>query len=723
MQSFILAQDSKDVLYGLPPLPLTAEEQATSTKGTRGVTPALATFYFQRFFTLPYFSTPPLPLELPYIDTYGINPVAELPPQPEEKYKGLFDDDGNLISTNEENKEKNTGRTKQEEEELERIIKERISQLVKNQVHAAKTVIEPPVVKRDLSQETTISKTTDSDDDLLVPSTITPSPITPKLEATTISAETDNKKPVKNYNSAKEVLVLINEEDGKEKGAAVFDETSLKESLKLSEDRVKEEKPISASAPKDEDTSAVIIGKRVAGQHGFRALSGGPTRILEGLPTLGTNPESRSVAQQPRQPAFSKRRLRIHKNRQASQLSLLNAQKKAKELLAVQFDQQRTTIENLPPKARAVVIGKNAKRQGQRQGVIRTSSRSPRLRQTTPRPQPNGVQIRFTQAPQVRTTHIELPPLNLPKFGQKLATGIQQGQQVQGQRAQRWRTSTTASTRQKVNVPGKTRKPSENFRDIPPVPSEDIAIAQKNFVRIAPAVPTSAPVRQQQIQNQQQPQQFQQLQQFRQQQQFVPSTQFPPRPVVTTFPPPPRYHQIQLQADYREPVVQEYLKELEDYDWHLHYSEQNINNFRGPIRSGGVQQTQIQNGQQQNPTVNSDYDDFQIIERRNHFLDNPPQLHIDLPTTEPTPTYDLYTTQEAIVPFHNNVPTPPSTFVDQQGFGNQQGAQFGNQQGQYGPRPANNNAGPVGVTPHPYLNYLHNLLGFRGPHPLGHLFG
>uniref|UniRef100_A0A914DGG1 Uncharacterized protein n=1 Tax=Acrobeloides nanus TaxID=290746 RepID=A0A914DGG1_9BILA len=91
------------------------------------------------------------------------------------------------------------------------------------------------------------------------------------------------------------------------------------ESLKLSEDRVKEEKPISASAPKDEDTSAVIIGKRVAGQHGFRALSGGPTRTLEGLPTLGTNSESAGVAQQPRQPAFSKRRLRIHKNRQASQ--------------------------------------------------------------------------------------------------------------------------------------------------------------------------------------------------------------------------------------------------------------------------------------------------------------------------------------------------------------------------------------------------------------------
>lgn len=133
----------------------------------------------------------------------------------------------------------------------------------------------------------------------------------------------------------------------------------------------------------------------------------------------------------------------------------------------------------------------------------------------------------------------------------------------------------------KIFILGKTRKPSENFRDIPPVPSEDIAIAQKNFVRIAPTVPTSAPVRKQQIQNQQQPQQFQQfqqqpqqLQQFRQQQQFVPSTQFPPRPVVTTFPPPPRYHQIQLQADYREPVVKEYLKELEDYDWHLHYSEQ-----------------------------------------------------------------------------------------------------------------------------------------------------
>jgi hypothetical protein len=150
--------------------------------------------------------------------------------------------------------------------------------------------------------------------------------------------------------------------------------------------------------------------------------------------------------------------LRIHKNRQASPLSLLNAQKKAQELLAVQFDQQRTTIQNLPPKARAVITGKTAQRQQQRQGVTRASSRLLRTRQTTPRPQPNGVQIRFTQAPQVRTTHIELPPLNLPKFGQKLATGIQQGQQVQRQRVQPWRTSTTASTRQKVDVPGKGNK-------------------------------------------------------------------------------------------------------------------------------------------------------------------------------------------------------------------------------------------------------------------------
>lgn len=47
---------------------------------------------------------------------------------------------------------------------------------------------------------------------------------------------------------------------------------------------------------------------------------------------------------------------------------------------------------------------------------------------------------------------------------------------------------------------------------------------------------------------------------------------------------------------------------------------QNVNNFRGPARSSGVQQAQPQNGQQPNTDYLreiAEYDDLQAIERRN----------------------------------------------------------------------------------------------------------
>ena len=45
-----------------------------------------------------------------------------------------------------------------------------------------------------------------------------------------------------------------------------------------------------------------------------------------------------------------------------------------------------------------------------------------------------------------------------------------------------------------TNFLGKVQKPVGNFRDIPPVPQEDIVQVQKSFARVAPPLPTAAPL-------------------------------------------------------------------------------------------------------------------------------------------------------------------------------------------------------------------------------------
>lgn len=111
----------------------------------------------------------------------------------------------------------------------------------------------------------------------------------------------------------------------------------------------------------------------------------------------------------------------------------------------------------------------------------------------------------------------------------------------------------------------KVQKPTDQtaFRDIPPIPQEDLQEVQKNFVRIAPTLPPQPPTVARQA-----------LTQFQQQPQIQQQPRYQGPPVPTTLPPPPKYHQIQLQPDYREQIVREYLRELEDFDWNLHYAEQ-----------------------------------------------------------------------------------------------------------------------------------------------------
>ncbi|CAI4229305.1 unnamed protein product [Auanema sp. JU1783] len=76
--------DEKPKLQGLPPLPLTHEEvlhQLTSTS-PQPTTQATAR------------PTQATPTPLPQADIYGINPVPEMPPRPEERIRGTYDDDG-----------------------------------------------------------------------------------------------------------------------------------------------------------------------------------------------------------------------------------------------------------------------------------------------------------------------------------------------------------------------------------------------------------------------------------------------------------------------------------------------------------------------------------------------------------------------------------------------------------------------------------------------------
>ena len=66
---------------------------ATSTEPTTKTAPV---FPF-RIFTLPPLTPPSIAPPALRFDTYGINPVPELPPLPESKYGGYYDNDGNFV--------------------------------------------------------------------------------------------------------------------------------------------------------------------------------------------------------------------------------------------------------------------------------------------------------------------------------------------------------------------------------------------------------------------------------------------------------------------------------------------------------------------------------------------------------------------------------------------------------------------------------------------------
>lgn len=85
------AQERPRILYGLPPLPDDADLIRTTT--------TLAPI---RHHTLPphmMFTLPPMtPLPaLVHIGPFGVNPIPELPPIPESRLDGKYDNDGNFV--------------------------------------------------------------------------------------------------------------------------------------------------------------------------------------------------------------------------------------------------------------------------------------------------------------------------------------------------------------------------------------------------------------------------------------------------------------------------------------------------------------------------------------------------------------------------------------------------------------------------------------------------
>uniref|UniRef100_A0A7E4W8S9 Uncharacterized protein n=1 Tax=Panagrellus redivivus TaxID=6233 RepID=A0A7E4W8S9_PANRE len=205
-----------------------------------------------------------------------------------------------------------------------------------------------------------------------------------------------------------------------------------------------------------------------------------------------------------------------------------------------------------------------------------------------------------------------------------------------------------------------------------------------------------------------------------------------PRQIHNPTPPPPIFANIgpttlPPQPINRAPEDANFLAEVEEYDWRLHYRQQALEaasktpGFRSrPLLQNRAHADPRQPG---NPNLDADYEDLEAIRIREHFTENPPQKNFQLGNGPETAASVDSDNKEVLVPFNSGSRSPISPArIDQ--VGSQPEPSFNRPSAQIpvtsppglaglGFNPQNNGY-LGGVTPHPLFNGLFNLFNFNG---------